>query len=383
MWALEPGTHHLNHGSFGAVLEEVLDLQQEWRRRFEANPSRFVFRELGEAVDRARDAVARFVGADPAGIAPVRNATTGVASVLRSVEAWLQPGDQLLTTAHDYNAIRQILRFTAERTGAEVVVASVPFPIDSPSQVTETVLGAVTDRTRIAVIDHITSPTALVYPLEQIVTALEPEIAVLVDGAHGPGQVPVALNDLGASWYTGNLHKWICAPKGAAFLHARSDRLETTVPSVISHGYNAAIDSPGDRYRVLFDWLGTDDFSAWAVTPDVLRLVGGLETGGWEAIMKRNHDLVVEGRGILADAVGTEPPAPDGMIGSMASVLLPDGSGPSPQGELSPLMDRLFDDGFATLVMNWPQWPRQLLRLSAHLYNMPADYRDLAEALRT
>jgi isopenicillin-N epimerase len=342
-----------------------------------------VFRELGEAVDRARDAVGRFVGADPAGIAPVRNATTGVASVLRSVEPWLQPGDQLLTTAHDYNAIRQILRFTAERTGAEVVVASVPFPVESPSQVTETVLGAVTDRTRIAVIDHITSPTALVYPLEQIVPALEPEVPVLVDGAHGPGQIPLALDLLGASWYTGNLHKWVCAPKGAAFLHARSDHLEMTVPSVISHGYNAAVDSPGDRYRALFDWLGTDDFSAWAVTPDVLRLVGGLETGGWEAIMKRNHDLVLEGRRILAGSVGTDLPAPDGMIGSMASVLLPDGSGPSPGGELSPLMDQLFDAGFAALVMNWPQWPHQLLRVSAHLYNTPADYRALAGTLRT
>ena len=383
MWALEPGTHHLNHGSFGAVLEEVLDLQQEWRRRFEANPSRFVFHELDGAVDRARDAVARFVGAEPAGIAPVRNATTGVASVLRSVEPWLQPGDQLLTTAHDYNAIRQILRFTAERTGAEVVVASVPFPVESPSQVTETVLGAVTDRTRIAVIDHITSPTALVYPLEQIVPALEPEIPVLVDGAHGPGQVPVALDDLGASWYTGNLHKWVCAPKGAAFLHARSDRLETTVPPVISHGYNAAIDSPGDRYRVLFDWLGTDDFSAWVVVPDVLRLVGGLETGGWEAVMKRNHDLVLDGRGVITAAVGTAPPAPEEMVGSMASVLLPDGDGPAPAGELSPLMDPLFDAGFAALVMNWPQWPRQLLRVSAHLYNTPDDYLALAEALST
>lgn len=383
MWALEPGTRHLNHGSFGAVLDEVLDLQSEWRSRLEANPSRFVFRELGEAVDRARGAVGRFVGADPAGIAPVRNATTGVASVLRSVEPWLAPGDQLLTTAHDYNAIRQILRFTAERTGAEVVVASVPFPVESPSQVTESVLGAVTARTRIAVIDHITSPTALVYPLEQIVPALEPEVPVLVDGAHGPGQVPIALDDLGASWYTGNLHKWVCAPKGAAFLHARSDRLETTVPSVISHGYNAAVDSPGDRYQALFDWLGTDDFSAWAVTPDVLRLVGGLETGGWEAIMKRNHDLVLEGRAVIAAAVGTASPAPDEMVGSMASVLLPDGDGPAPAGELSPLMDPLFDAGFAALVMNWPEWPRQLLRVSAHLYNTPDDYRALAETLST
>ena len=383
MWALEPGTRHLNHGSFGAVLDQVLDLQQRWRRRFEANPTRFVFRELDEAVDRARSAVARFVGADPAGIAPVRNATTGVASVLRSVEPWLGPGDQLLTTAHDYNAIRQILRFTAERTGAEVRVVSVPFPVERPSQVTEAVLATVTDRTRLAVIDHITSPTALVFPVEEIVAALEPEIPVLIDGAHGPGQVTVAVDDLGASWYTGNLHKWVCAPKGAAFLHARSDRLEMTVPPVISHGYNATVKAPGDRYRLLFDWLGTDDLSAWAVIPEVLGLVGGLETGGWEAITKRNHDLVLEGRRILADAVGTDLPAPDEMIGSMASVLLPDGSGPSPEGELSPLMDELFDAGFATLVMNWPQWPQQLLRLSAHLYNTPTDYRDLAEPRRT
>jgi isopenicillin-N epimerase len=383
MWALEPGTRHLNHGSFGAVLDEVLDLQSEWRSRLEANPSRFVFRELQTATDRARDAVAGFVGADPAGIVPVRNATTGVASVLRSVEPTLQPGDQLLTTAHDYNAVRQVLRFTAERTGSEVVVAPVPFPVADPSNVTGAVLEAVTSRTRLAVIDHITSPTALVYPIQDLVSALEPQIPVLVDGAHGPGQVPLALDLLGASWYTGNLHKWTCAPKGAAFLSTRSDRIPMTVPPVISHGYNAPGLGPDGRYRQLFDWLGTDDVSAWTVIPDVLRLVGGLETGGWEAVMKRNHDLILEGRAVIAAAVGTAPPAPDEMVGSMASVLLPDGDGPAPPGELSPLMDPLFDAGFAALVMNWPEWPRQLLRISAHLYNTPDDYLALAEALRT
>ncbi|HSK06245.1 MAG TPA: aminotransferase class V-fold PLP-dependent enzyme [Acidimicrobiia bacterium] len=381
MWALEPGTRHLNHGSFGAVLEEVLAIQSEWRSRLEANPSRFVFRELQTATDRARDAVAGFVGADPAGVVPVRNATTGVASVLRSVEPTLEPGDQLLTTAHDYNAVRQVLRFTAERTGAEVVVAPVPFPVEDPSQVTGAVLDAVTSRTKLAVIDHVTSPTALVYPIQDLVSALEPKTPVLVDGAHGPGQVPLALDLLGASWYTGNLHKWTCAPKGAAFLNTRSDRIASTVPTVISHGYNAPGLGPEDRYRQLFDWLGTDDFSAWAVVPEALRLVGGMETGGWEAVMKRNHDLVLEGRAVIAAAVGTTPPAPDEMVGSMASVLLPDGEGPAPLGELSPSMDPLFDAGFAALVMNWPQWPRQLLRISAHLYNTPDDYLALAAAL--
>ncbi|HEX6147863.1 MAG TPA: aminotransferase class V-fold PLP-dependent enzyme [Acidimicrobiia bacterium] len=381
MWALEPGTRHLNHGSFGAVLAEVLDLQSEWRSRLEANPSRFVFRELETATDRARHAVAGFVGADPAGVVPVRNATTGVASVLRSVEPTLEPGDQLLTTAHDYNAVRQVLRFTAERTGSEVVVAPVPFPVGDPSQVIGAVLDAVTSRTKLAVIDHVTSPTALVYPLRELVSALEPQVPVLVDGAHGPGQVPLALDLLGASWYTGNLHKWTCAPKGAAFLSTRPDRIATTVPPVISHGYNAPALGAEERYRHLFDWLGTDDFTAWVVVPDVLRLVGGMEAGGWEGVMKRNHDLVLEGRAVIAAAVGTALPAPDEMVGSMASVLLPDGEGPAPAGELSPLMDPLFDAGFAALVMNWPEWPRQLLRVSAHLYNTPDDYLALAGAL--
>ena len=383
MWALNPHTRHLNHGSFGAVLNEVLELQTDWRRRFEADPSRFVWRELQPAMDRSREAVGEFVGADPVGLAPVRNATTGIASVLQSFVPLLRPGDQLLTTAHDYNAVRQILRFTGERTGAEVVVARVPFPIEGPDQVTEAVLAAVTPKTRLAVIDHVTSPTALVFPIEDIVAALEPDIPVLVDGAHGPGQVPLAIDDLGSSWYTGNLHKWVCAPKGAAFLHSRADRIEMTVPAVISHGYNAEVDSPEQRYHELFDWLGTDDFSAWAVVPDALRLVGGLEAGGWDAVMKRNHDLVLEGRRLISETVAISVPAPDEMVGSMASVVLPDASGPDPGGELSPMMDDLFDAGFSTIVMNWPGWPHQLLRISAHLHNTADDYLALAAMLRT
>jgi isopenicillin-N epimerase len=351
--------------------------------RVEANPTRFVFRELPEALERSREAVAGFVGADSAGIAPVRNATTAVASVLRSCEPLLGPGDQLVTTSHDYNAVRQALRFTAERTGAEVIVARVPFPVSDPSQVTDAVLGMVGNRTKLVVIDHITSPTALILPVKEIVSALEPEVPVLVDGAHGPGQVPIDLSRLGASWYAGNLHKWVCAPKGSAFLHTRADRRAMTMPTVISHGYNAILGQDEERYRVLFDWLGTDDISAWAVVPDVIRLVGAIEAGGWEAVMKRNHEMVTDGRRIIAEAVGTPLPAPDGMIGSMASVLLPDAEGPALVGDLSPRIDHLIDLGFVALVLNWPGWPSQLLRISAHLYNTIEEYSALADRLRT
>jgi isopenicillin-N epimerase len=382
-WALEPGRRHLNHGSFGGLLKDVLLAQDDWRRRFEADPTRFVFWDLEPAVDAARDALGEFVGAHPISLVPVRNATTGVASVLRSFEPHLRPGDQILTTAHDYNAVRQILVYTAQRTGAEVVVAGVPFPIDDPTQVTAAVNAAVTDKTRLAVIDHVTSPTALVFPIEELVRTLEPEIPVLVDGAHGPGQVPLALDELGASWYTGNLHKWVCAPKGAAFLHTRPDRIEMTVPAVISHGYNAEVEGEVARYHALFDWLGTDDFSPWGVLPEVLSLVGGLQPGGWEGLMKRNHDMVLEGRRILATAAGTDLPAPDQMIGSMASVVLPDTREWPRRSDLSPLMDQLSGDGFSVMVMLWPGWPRQLLRLSAHLYNTMDDYIALADRLRT
>ncbi len=383
MWALDPRTHHLNHGSFGAVPLEVLERQTEWRERWEANPTAFISNDLQPALDEARQSVSEFLGADSDGLVFVRNASSGVASVIRSIEPALEAGDELLTTAQDYNAVRQMLEYSAERHEAKVVVAEVPFPVESPNQVTEAVLSKAGPRTKLAVIDHITSPTALIYPVEEMVAALEPHVPVLVDGAHGPGQIALDVDEIGASWYTGNLHKWTCAPKGSAFLHARADRRPETVPTVISHGRNAPMPEIGDRYRLLFDWLGTDDFSQWLVVPDALSAVGALEPGGWAALRKRNHELILAARRLLASSVGSELPAPDEMIGTMAAIRLPDRGGEHPGGELSPLMDELIDAGFETLVMNWPSWPSQLLRVSAHHYNRLEEYEALANALAT
>lgn len=381
MWALDPGSHHLNHGSFGAVPVEVLELQTRWRGRWEANPTAFIHNDLQPAQDRARQELSEFLRADLEGLVFVRNASSGVASVVRSIESTLQSGDELLTTAQDYNAVRQILEYTAELHGAKVVVAEVPFPIESPEQVAEAVLRCVGPRTRLAVIDHITSPTALIYPVATLVAALEPDIPVLIDGAHGPGQVELSIDELGASWYTGNLHKWTCAPKGSAFLHTRADWRSDTVPTVISHGRNAPLPEIGDRYRLLFDWLGTDDFSQWLVVPDAMKAVGELEPGGWPAVRAQNHQLILAARKLVADAVGSRLPAPDEMIGSMAAIRLPDREGEDPGGELSPLMGDLIEAGFETLVMNWPSWPSQLLRVSAHHYNRLEEYEALADVL--
>jgi isopenicillin-N epimerase len=381
MWSLDPDLHHLNHGSFGAVPVPVQEVRAQWLRRSESRPTAFVIEELQEALDRAREEVAGFVGASLAGTVFVRNATTGVASVVRSFEPRLRPGDQLVTTSHDYNAVRQTLEFSAGRAGAEVLTASIPFPIADPAEVVEAVLGSVGPRTRLVVLDHITSPTALVFPIEELVSALEPDIPVLVDGAHGPGQVPLDLEELGASWYTGNLHKWVCAPKGAGFLHTRADRVEETFPVVISHGWNASLRDGASRYHSLFDWLGTDDFSPWLAAPDAIRTVGGLEPGGWPEIMELNHQLALAARRLLCSALGVDPPAPEIMVGSMASIPLPDLVEAAVSGGLSPLNRRLIDRGLESLVMVWPEWPRQLIRVSAHRYNTIEEYRRLAEVV--
>jgi isopenicillin-N epimerase len=273
------------------------------------------------------------------------------------------------------------VEFTAARTGAGVVAVDLPFPLASPSQVTEAVVAAVRPRTKLVVVDHISSPTGLLFPLEDILAQLEPDVPVLVDGAHGPGQVPLDLDALGASWYTGNLHKWVCAPKGAAFLWTRADRVDHTFPVVISHGWNTPMVGGESRYHALFDWLGTDDMTPWLAAPAAIRCVGGMVSGGWPEVMRRNHEMAVSARSVLCDALGISPPAPEAMVGSMAAIPLPDGEGQVGRDLLSPLNGQLLAAGFETLVYPWPEWPSQLLRVSAHLYNTLDEYEKLASTL--
>ncbi len=381
LWPLDPGVVFLNHGSFGACPTEVLRHQAALRAEMEAEPVRFLSRELDDRLDGARRALAGFVGADPDDLAFVPNATSGVNAVLRSLA--FARGDELLTTDHAYNACKNALDFAAERSGARVVVAKIPFPLASPAAVVDAVMERVTPRARLALLDHVTSPTALVLPIERLIATLaERGVEVLVDGAHAPGMVPLDLRALGASYYSGNCHKWLCAPKGSAFLWVRRDRQPDVRPLTISHGANATR-TGRSRFRLEFDWTGTSDPTAWLTVPKAIDYMGSLLPGGWPALMARNRALALEARRTLCAAACTPPACPDEMVGSLASIVLRDG----PTTDIGwrrpdPLQRRVFDGSRIEVpVMSWPAPPRRLLRISAQLYNRPDHYARLAEAL--
>jgi isopenicillin-N epimerase len=380
LWPLDPAVTFLNHGSYGACPAAVLRHQAALRDEMEAEPVRFLGRELDGRLDEARRALGDFVGAEPDDLAFVSNATGGVNAVLRSI-AWSSQ-DELLTTDHAYRACRNALEFVAARSGATVVVAPVPFPLGSPDEVLDAVMGRVTARTRLALLDHVTSATGLVLPIGRLVAELGRRgVEVVVDGAHAPGMVPLDLRALGAAYYAGNCHKWLCAPKGSAFLWVRRDRQADVRPLTISHG--ATGHRPGrSRFRLEFDWMGTDDPTAWLTVPAAIEYLGSLLPGGWPALMARNRALAVEARDILCRALGAEAPCPDTMIGSLAAVPLPDGRPDPAWREIDPLQRRLFEDaGIEVPVMSWPAPPRRLIRVSAQLYNRREQYARLAAAL--
>jgi isopenicillin-N epimerase len=379
-WMLDPAVRYLNHGSFGACPRAILDFQADLRAELEREPVDFLYRRLSSRLAEARGALGAFIGADPEGLVFLHNATTGVNAALR---AWdLKPGDEILTTDHAYGACRKALELVARRRRARVVVARVPFPLRSPDDVVEAVLAALTRRTRLALLDHVTSPTALVFPIEALVRTLrERGIETIVDGAHALGMLPLVLDRLGAACYTANAHKWLCAPKGAAFLHVRRDRLDRIRPLVVSHGYDPA--GEGVRFRDEWDWTGTLDPTPWLAIPECVRFLGGLLPGGWPALMERNHDLALRARGILLESLGLPAPCPGGMIGAMASLPLPAAGPESPLARLDPdaLTAWTRDRGFEPIFFPWACPGGKVVRVSAQVYNHEEQYRAFAPLL--
>ena len=377
LWSLDPKVTFLNHGSFGACPKAVLAIAQKLRSQLEQEPLRFFGREWEPLLDNARNKLAEFVGVDSQDLVFVNNATTGVNSVLRSLS--FSSEDEILTTNHEYNACRNALEFIASRTGARIVLAQIPIPIDSPQHVTAAVMERVSPKTRLALLDHITSQTGLIFPIQQLVQQLQQlGVDTLIDGAHAPGMIPLNLREIGATYYTGNCHKWLCAPKGAAFLYVRRDKQSKIRPLTISHGANSPR-TDKTRFQLEFDWTGTDDPTAYMCVPDAIAFMGSLLTGGWSQLMQRNHQLVLEARQLLCRDLGVLPPCPDEMIGSMAVIPMP---AAWENRHFMAVHDELFDKFCIQVqLVPWYESPRLLLRISAQIYNTLEQYAYLSKAL--
>ena len=378
LWLLDPAVDYLNHGSFGACPKAILEKQSELRLELEREPVDFFIRALPGHLAEARAALAGFVGADGDDLAFVPNATAGVNAVVRSLA--FSPGDELLTTDHAYAACKKALDYSAVRAGARVVVASVPFPLRSEEEVVSAVLSRVTSHTRLAMLDHVTSPTALIFPIERLVAELSARgVDTLVDGAHALGMIPLDLARLDAAYYTANAHKWLCAPKGAAFLHVRRDRQKGLHPIAISHGY-----AGGEaRFKDEFDWTGTSDPTAVLCIPDSIAYLGGLLPGGWPELMATNHALALKARASICGALRLSTQAPESMIGSMASVALPVSGPTTPARSLGreELADWMRDRGAEPWFYDWPAGRGKLVRVSAQLYNTEGQFVRLASLL--
>ncbi|MFQ3583324.1 MAG: aminotransferase class V-fold PLP-dependent enzyme [Cyanobacteriota bacterium] len=374
MWGLDPQAVFLNHGSYGATPKTVLQAQRAWQERLETQPVQFMGEILPQALRAAAAELAHFIGADPENLVFVENATSGVNAVLRSLR--FQPGDEIAYTNQGYEAVRQAIQFVSAQSGSLPVEAQIPFPITEPEQVVVAFEAILTPQTRLAVLDHITSPTALIYPLPQLISLCrERGIPVLVDGAHAPGTLPLQLETLGADWYTGNAHKWLFAPKGCAFLWVAPHQQAHTHPTVISHGF-------GQGFLAEFDWVGTRDPSAWLAISAALEFVQGL---GIDLIRQHNHTLMMQARQLLLDRLVGIPPAPENMLGYMATLPLP----PfwqewMPEQPLEVRARRLHDDLWHRHRIEVPIIPfagQLWVRISAQLYNHLAEYEQLVQAL--
>lgn len=372
-WLLDPEVVYLNHGSFGACPQPVLAVQQQLCQALERQPMAFLGRDYELRLDAARQQLATFLGGRSQNLVFVPNATTGVNTVLRSLN--FRPGDQLLTTDHCYNACRNALNFVADRAGAEISVATIPFPLQSPAQILTAVQEQITPRTRLALFDHVTSQTGLIFPLQELIQSLTAQgIDTLIDGAHAAGMIPLNLEELGATYYAGNCHKWMCSPKGAGFLYVQPDKQATLRPLTISHGANSSRQDRS-RFWLEFDWTGTDDPTAYLSVPAAIAWFEQLLPGGWSELMQRNRDLVLSARRSLCAVLNIPLPCPDQMIGTIASLPLPPGDSESLQAEL------LHQFQIEVPVFPWPTPPHRLIRISAQIYNHFQDYERLGLAL--
>ena len=368
---LRPDVVFLNHGSFGACPRPVFETCQAWQLELERQPVEFLGRRFEALMRQARESLATFVGVQADELVYVPNATTGLNVVIRSLP--LQEGDEVLSTDHEYGALDRTWRFICRKRGARYIRQSVPLPIESAEQVVESIWSGVTPRTRVLFISHITSPTAIIFPLAELIRrAREAGVITMIDGAHAPGQIPLDLKALGADFYSGNCHKWMCASKGSAFLYARREMQHLVEPLVVSWGWESEKPGPS-RFIDEQEWQGTRDIAAYLSVPAAIQFMAEHD---WPRVQRECHELAGYARERVSELTGLPPIAPDSpeWFAQMAAL-------PIPLCDLDVLKRRLYDEFHIEIpTVEWNGRP--FLRISIQAYNTRADVDALAEALK-
>ncbi len=366
---LDPSVTFLNHGSFGATPRPVFSVYQRWQRELERQPVEFLGRRFADLMSAARADLAAYLGTRADNLIYTTNVTVSLNIVARSLD--LGPGDEVLSSDHEYGALDRTWRFLAKKRGFAYINQPIPVPLTSAGAFLEAFWKGVTPRTRVIFLSHITSPTALLFPVEEVIRrARQAGILTVIDGAHAPGQIPLRLDKLGADFYGGNLHKWLCAPKGAGFLYARPEVQPLLEPLVVSWGWEAEIPGPS-RFVDHHEWWGTRDISAFLSVPEAIRFQ---EAHDWPRVRLACHDLVREAVERLCDLTGLPPLADDSRYVQFAAMPLPDSV------DLSVLKKRLYDEyRIEVPLIAWNG--RKLVRVSVQGYNTRRDVNRLLQAL--
>lgn len=380
-WNLDSNIIFLNHGSFGATPIEILGRQNEYRELMEKEPVDFFVNKMPELLSESKRKLADFVGVDTNDLVFVQNTTTGVNQILNSFP--FEKGKEWLTSSHAYGACKNAIRHFAGKNEINLKIANIPFPVNDDDEILESIAKEINSKTRLALIDHITSATGMIFPIRKIIDLLhEHGIIVIVDGAHAPGMIPMDIRALHADFYVGNCHKWICAPKGSAFMYAKNEFKEWIKPLVISH-FND-IDINGDtHWSNQFMWDGTHDFSQYICVGDTIDYMATLHPEGWNGIMNHNHKLVWEGAMLIAEKLKIALPLEEKYIGSMVNIPMPDGEEGFPKFNETPPLKRILFEKYKieVPVFFFPVAPTQWLRISAQLYNTFEQYEYLADCL--
>lgn len=369
-WTLDPDIHFLNHGSYGATPRRVLAAQTRWRELMERQPVYFMNDLLPQALRAARDRLADFVRAPRDDTHFVTNATEGCAAVLRSID-W-RAGDRIVLANHAYPAIRNTVRDLARRHGVVPVEAMIPWPLSDEGDVVEAYANALASGARLLIVDHVFSPLAIVSPLDALLPLARARgTPVLVDGAHAPAQLDLDVSDLlarGATWYAGNAHKWLCAPKGCAFLATSAAGREGLHPVVVSNYYDQGLEWE-------FGWTGTRDPTAWLSVIEAIEFIEALGASRYRAALSAQRTAAQQ---MLAEAWGVTPGAPPAMNAAMAALPLP-GDAPATAESVAQWRLRFLRES-RTEVPVFNINGRHWLRISAQVYNALSDFEPLSRA---